>query len=119
MTAHWGIQDPAAVEGPEEVQQRAFNKAFLELDARIKIFMSLRLESIDKMALQRQLDAIGEMRADAGEMELFDGTRRTQPSGAVEREPAELLVAPPRVPSTDARTGVRPPSCRQSRTRMS
>ena len=77
MTAHWGIQDPAAVEGPEEVQQRAFNKAFLELDARIKIFMSLRLESIDKMALQRQLDAIGEMRADAGEMELFDGTRRT------------------------------------------
>jgi arsenate reductase (thioredoxin) len=62
MTAHWGIHDPAAVEGTEEEQLRAFNKAFRELDARLKIFTSLRLEMLDKMTLQRQLDAIGQMR---------------------------------------------------------
>jgi len=59
MTAHWGIADPAAVEGPDEVKRRAFHQAFRELDARIKIFTSLRLELIDQMALQRELDAIG------------------------------------------------------------
>lgn len=62
MTAHWGIHDPAAVEGTEEERARAFNKAFRELDARLKIFTSLRLEMLDKMALKRQLDDIGRMR---------------------------------------------------------
>ena len=61
MTAHWGIFDPAAVEGTDEDRKRAFNKAFRELDARLKIFTSLRLEMLDKLALQRQLDAIGQM----------------------------------------------------------
>ena len=61
MTAHWGIHDPAAVEGTEEEKTRAFNKAFRELDARLKIFTSLRLERLDKMALRRQLDDIGRM----------------------------------------------------------
>jgi arsenate reductase len=59
MTAHWGIQDPAAAEGTDEDKARAFNKAFRELDARIKIFTSLRLDALDRLALQRQLDAIG------------------------------------------------------------
>src|SRR5436189_5905866 len=62
MTAHWGIHDPAAVEGPDDEKLRAFNKAFRELDARLKIFTSLRLEMLDQMSLQRQLDAIGQMR---------------------------------------------------------
>ena len=62
MTAHWGIQDPAAVEGTDDEKLRAFNKAFRELDARLKIFTSLRLEMLDQMSLQRQLDAIGQMR---------------------------------------------------------
>ena len=61
MTAHWGIEDPAAVEGTLEQQERAFNRAFREIDARLKIFMSLRLEALDSLALQRQLDAIGEI----------------------------------------------------------
>jgi arsenate reductase len=60
MTAHWGIHDPAAVEGSDSEKEKAFNKAFRELDARIKIFTSLRLESLDQMSLQRQLDAIGQ-----------------------------------------------------------
>jgi arsenate reductase len=62
MTAHWGIQDPAAVEGTDEERARAFNKAFRELDARMKIFTSLRLEMLDRMALKRELDAIGQLR---------------------------------------------------------
>lgn len=62
MTAHWGIHDPAAVVGSDELKERAFNKAFRELDARLKIFTSLRLEALGHMSLQRQLDAIGQVR---------------------------------------------------------
>jgi arsenate reductase len=62
MTAHWGILDPAPVEGTEEEKARAFNKAFRELDARLKIFTSLRLDMLDRMALQRKLDEIGQVR---------------------------------------------------------
>jgi arsenate reductase len=75
MTAHWGIEDPAVVEGSDETKHRAFAKAFRELDARIKIFTSLRLDHLDRMALQRELDAIGKMRQQAGEVELFPGSR--------------------------------------------
>jgi len=62
MTAHWGIRDPAAVEGTDEAKLRAFRTAYRELDARIKIFASLRFDQLDQMSLQRQLDEIGEMR---------------------------------------------------------
>jgi arsenate reductase len=60
ITAHWGIADPAAAEGSDEVKEQAFRKAFRELEARIKIFTSLGLEVLDRMALQRRLDAIGQ-----------------------------------------------------------
>ena len=59
MTAHWGLEDPASVQGSEAEKARAFNRTFRELDARIKIFTSLRLEALDRLSLQRQLDAIG------------------------------------------------------------
>jgi arsenate reductase (thioredoxin) len=59
MTAHWGIEDPVVVEGTPEQQQRAFSLAFRALDARLRIFTSLRLESLDSLALQRKLDEIG------------------------------------------------------------
>jgi arsenate reductase len=62
MTAHWGIHDPASIEGTPEERERAFNRAFRELDARIKIFTSLRLELLDRLSLQRELDAIGKTR---------------------------------------------------------
>ena len=65
MTAHWGIEDPAAAEGSDEHRERAFKRAFLELDARIKIFTSLRLETLDQLALQQRLDAIGTTDHDA------------------------------------------------------
>jgi arsenate reductase (thioredoxin) len=59
MTAHWGVDDPAAAEGSREEQRRAFDRALRELDARIKLFTSLRIESLDKMALQKRLEEIG------------------------------------------------------------
>jgi arsenate reductase len=77
MTAHWGIVDPAGAVGSEEERERAFMRAFRELDARIKIFTSLRLESLDQMTLQRQLDAIGT--AEDAHSETSGVTRR-QPS---------------------------------------
>jgi protein-tyrosine-phosphatase len=65
MTAHWGIADPAMAEGSLQDQQRAFHVAFNELDARIKIFASLRIEKLDRLSLQRELDEIGKRRREA------------------------------------------------------
>ncbi|MEQ1574968.1 MAG: arsenate reductase ArsC [Vicinamibacterales bacterium] len=67
MTAHWGIHDPAAVVGTDEEKKRAFNKAFRELDARLKIFSSLRIDLLDRLSLQRSLDEIGRTHHGAGE----------------------------------------------------
>lgn len=57
MTAHWGIEDPAAVEG--EGQQEAFDLALRYLNNRISIFVNLPLESLDKLSLQKRLHDIG------------------------------------------------------------
>ena len=57
MTAHWGIEDPAAVEG--EGQDRAFRNAYHALQRRIGLFLSLPLQSIDQMSLQSKLREIG------------------------------------------------------------
>jgi arsenate reductase len=59
MTAHWGLPDPAAAEGSEIEKRAAFRAAFAALENRISLFVSLPLDSLDRMALQRQLDAIG------------------------------------------------------------
>lgn len=59
MTAHWGVRDPAAVEGSSSTKWLAFREAFRVLDNRIKIFTSLPLESLDRIKLQQRLDAIG------------------------------------------------------------
>jgi protein-tyrosine-phosphatase len=67
MTAHWGTPDPAAAGGTDEEQARAFSRAFHELDARVKIFTALRLETLDELALKRHLDEIGQTN-DAHEM---------------------------------------------------
>jgi arsenate reductase len=61
MTVHWSIHDSAAVQGPDEEKRRAFQQAFRELDARIKLFTSLPVESLDQLSLQRQLDEIGQL----------------------------------------------------------
>jgi arsenate reductase len=64
MTAHWGVADPAAVEGPETQRWLAFRRAFRELENRIKIFTSLPIRSLDRLKLQERLDAIGRAHAD-------------------------------------------------------
>jgi arsenate reductase len=59
MTAHWGVPDPAAVEGSDAEKWLAFRSTFHALDNRIKIFTSLPLASLDRIKLQERLDAIG------------------------------------------------------------
>ena len=59
MTAHWGVEDPAHFVGPEEEQRALFKKVYFELDTRIRLFTSLRLDDLDALALQRRLDEIG------------------------------------------------------------
>jgi len=59
MTAHWGVPDPAAVEGTDSEKWVAFRNAFRLLGNRIKIFTSLPLESLDRIKLRERLDAIG------------------------------------------------------------
>jgi arsenate reductase len=60
MTAHWGVPDPAAVNGSREAVEKAFRDAFMILDRRISLFLSLPLASLDKLAIQKQIDRIGE-----------------------------------------------------------
>jgi arsenate reductase len=59
MTAHWGIPDPASVEGTTEEIARAFHHAFCTLDRRIGLFLSLPLSALENLAIQRELDSIG------------------------------------------------------------
>jgi len=59
VTAHWGIADPAAVEGTDADKARAFDKALMELETRIRLFIALPLASLDRMALQETLREIG------------------------------------------------------------
>jgi protein-tyrosine-phosphatase len=62
MTAHWGIEDPAAIEGSDEHKRKAFLKAFTEMNRRISLFTSLPLAKLDAMAIKRELDQIGRLR---------------------------------------------------------
>jgi arsenate reductase len=59
MSAHWGLPDPAAVEGNETERRLAFSDAFRMLNNRISIFMNLPMASLDKLSLQKKLDEIG------------------------------------------------------------
>ncbi|WP_087004945.1 arsenate reductase ArsC [Rhizobium sullae] len=62
MTAHWGVEDPAAVEGSEVEKGQAFAQAARFLKNRIVAFLSLPLSSIDKLALEQHLRQIGAMK---------------------------------------------------------
>jgi arsenate reductase len=61
MTAHWGIEDPAAVEGSDIEKERAFVTAFKYLKNRISVFISLPIQSLDRMALGAKLRDIGRL----------------------------------------------------------
>ena|SRR5215510_12855546 len=62
MTAHWGVADPAAVQGTADEIARAFREAFVTLDRRISLFLALPLASLDKLALQKEVERIGRER---------------------------------------------------------
>jgi arsenate reductase (thioredoxin) len=59
ITAHWGVPDPAAVTGTREQIERAYREAFMILDRRISLLLCLPLESLDKLAIKRELERIG------------------------------------------------------------
>ena len=59
MTAHWGVPDPAAVEGTPEQIEQAFRDAYMMLERRISLFLSLPLSSLDSMAIKKEIDRIG------------------------------------------------------------
>lgn len=59
ITTVWGIADPAAVQGREEERLRAFRRAHLHLSTRIRLFLSLPLEKLDRQSLQRQVQQLG------------------------------------------------------------
>jgi arsenate reductase len=61
MTAHWGIPDPAAVKGTAEEIARAFQDAFVVLDRRIGLFLSLPLSTLDSFAIQQEIKNIGQL----------------------------------------------------------
>jgi arsenate reductase len=59
MTAHWGVPDPAALQGTSEQVEKAFREAFFLLDRRISLFLSLTLSTLDRFSLKREVDNIG------------------------------------------------------------
>ncbi len=59
MTAHWGVPDPASVAGTSDQIAHAFRNAFMMLDRRIGLFLSLPLSSLDGLAIQKEIDRIG------------------------------------------------------------
>jgi arsenate reductase len=61
ITAHWGVPDPAAVEGTEIERRNAFREAFRALETRIKLFVALPIDKLDRMATKRAVDHIGDV----------------------------------------------------------
>jgi arsenate reductase len=60
ISAHWGVPDPAAVEGTKEQIERAYREAFFLLDRRISLFLSLPLSTLDRFSLKKEVDRIGQ-----------------------------------------------------------
>ena len=59
MTAHWGFPDPAAVDGTGEMKQAAFDKTYREISQRLRIFLNLPFEKLDRMSLQQKVKEMG------------------------------------------------------------
>lgn len=59
VSAHWGFEDPAAVDGSDEEKRAAFRKIFHQIRHRISLFASLPLTNLDRLAIKREMDAIG------------------------------------------------------------
>jgi arsenate reductase len=60
LTAHWGFEDPAAVEGTEDEKRKVFDKVFRQILNRVSLFVNLPLHVLDRNSIQREMRAIGE-----------------------------------------------------------
>ena len=69
VTAHWGVPDPAAVEGTETEQRKALREAYVVLENRIKLLVTLPIEKLDRLVIKRNVDEIGR-RGVASRLEL-------------------------------------------------
>jgi protein-tyrosine-phosphatase len=67
MTAHWGVEDPAAVSGTDAQKLEAFRRALRELENRIRLFISLPVSTLDKMTLKARIDEIGKVRTEGND----------------------------------------------------
>ena len=67
LTAHWGVPDPAAVEGSEAERRTAFRDAYNRLDARIKLLVALPIDKLDRLMLKREAERIGRVGTDMAE----------------------------------------------------
>jgi protein-tyrosine-phosphatase len=61
ISGHWGIADPAAVEGDDDAKRRAFATAYARMQARVRAFVALSAEGLDRSALQARIGEIGAM----------------------------------------------------------
>jgi hypothetical protein len=59
ITAHWGVPEPAAVEGTAAERRKAFREAYIVLENRIKLLVALPIEKLDRLAITRNVDQIG------------------------------------------------------------
>ena len=66
VTAHWGVPDPAAVEGTEAERVQAFRGAYRQLESRIKLLVALPVEKLDRLTIKREVDQIGHIKFLAG-----------------------------------------------------
>ncbi|MGC9162295.1 MAG: arsenate reductase ArsC [Thiomonas sp.] len=60
LSAHWGFEDPAAVQGSDEDKRRAFQRVFRQIMCRVRAFVSLPLDKLDRAAIQREISTIGQ-----------------------------------------------------------
>ncbi len=67
ITAHWGLPDPVAVQGPEVEKWQAFRDTFRALENRVRLFIALPIASLDRLSLKQRVDAIGRIRPDETE----------------------------------------------------
>lgn len=63
-TAHWGFDDPSALEGTDEAKRALFNKIFHQIEKKVELFVKLPLQTMDAESIQRELGAIGELQSD-------------------------------------------------------
>lgn len=59
LTAHWGFEDPAAVQGPDEARRKVFEKIFVEIARRVELMLALPFDQLDRLALQKKVREIG------------------------------------------------------------